>query len=117
MSVTDESAKPLSPFEFKNTLLNTAGSHADRMMLNAGRGNPNFLAIAPRRAFLQLGDFALQEAARSYSYLHSGFGGLPEPGGMLQRFETWMHSHEDEQGIAIPAGRFGINKRSAGNRC
>lgn len=89
----------LSPFEFKDKLLNIARSHADRMMLNAGRGNPNFLAVAPRRAFLQLGEFALQEAERSYSYLNSGFGGLPEASGMLQRFEVYRHNHEDAVGM------------------
>lgn len=104
----------ISPFEFKDTLLKIASSHADRMMLNAGRGNPNFLAIAPRRAFLQLGDFALQEASRSYAYLHSGFGGLPESGGMLQRFETWMHHHEDEQGMRFLQASLALVKDQLG---
>ena len=102
MATSDLFAKEssaLSPFEFKDQLLELAGSHADRMMLNAGRGNPNFLAIAPRRAFLQLSEFALQEAERSYSYLHSGFGGLPEASGMLGRFETYMQNHTDSSGM------------------
>ncbi|MRI34579.1 aspartate 4-decarboxylase [Endozoicomonas sp. OPT23] len=89
----------LSPFEFKDQLLDLASSHADRMMLNAGRGNPNFLAIAPRRAFLQLSEFALQEAERSYSFLHSGFGGLPEASGILGRFESYMQNHHDSSGM------------------
>ena len=38
----------LSPFELKNRLVALAASYAERMMLNAGRGNPNFLATAPR---------------------------------------------------------------------
>ena len=74
----------LSPFELKDKLIEIASSSADRMMLNAGRGNPNFLATHPRRAFLRLGDFAVEEAERSYSYLDSGFGGLPEQDGLLQ---------------------------------
>ena len=65
----------LSPFEFKDKLLNVASFSSMRIMLNAGRGNPNFLATDPRRAFLQIGDFALQEAERSYSFLNRGFGG------------------------------------------
>ncbi len=102
MATSDLFAKEdtsLSPFEFKDQLLELASSHADRMMLNAGRGNPNFLAIAPRRAFLQLSEFALQEAERSYSYLHSGFGGLPERDGMLGRFDAYMQSHCDSSGM------------------
>lgn len=85
----------LSPFELKDKLIDIASSSADRMMLNAGRGNPNFLATQPRRAFLRLGDFAVEEAERSYSYLDSGFGGLPEQDGLLQRFENFVHRHED----------------------
>ena len=62
----NDSRQSISPFEFKDQLLQIASSHADRMMLNAGRGNPNFLATGPRRAFLLLGEFALQEAERSF---------------------------------------------------
>ncbi len=47
----------LSPFELKDNLIELAQSRTDRMMLNAGRGNPNFLATIPRRAFFQLGLF------------------------------------------------------------
>ncbi len=35
----------LSPFEVKNTLIAQASSHPDLMMLNAGRGNPNQVAV------------------------------------------------------------------------
>ena len=94
----------LSPFELKDKLIEIASSSADRMMLNAGRGNPNFLATHPRRAFLRLGDFAVEEAERSYSYLDSGFGGLPEKDGLLQRFENFLHRHEDVEGTNFPEG-------------
>jgi len=59
----------LSPFELKDRLIEIASSDAQRIMLNAGRGNPNFLATLPRWAFLSLGDFSLRESERSYSYL------------------------------------------------
>ena len=36
----------LSPFELKDALIQVA-SQGDRLMLNAGRGNPNFLAPTP----------------------------------------------------------------------
>ena len=78
----------LSPFELKDQLIAIASSDAQRLMLNAGRGNPNFLATLPRWAFLSLGDFALREAERSYSYLDSGFGGLPEHDGIVRRFDA-----------------------------
>ena len=91
----------LSPFELKDKLIAVAKTESQRVMLNAGRGNPNFLATQPRRAFLRLGEFALQEAERSYSYLNSGFGGLPEKEGMVERFESFASRFDDCQGIAF----------------
>ncbi len=56
MAKTDYSKyAKLSPFELKDALIQLASSKADLTMLNAGRGNPNFLATLPRRAFLRLG--------------------------------------------------------------
>ncbi len=89
----------LSPFELKDQLIAVATSDAQRMMLNAGRGNPNFLATLPRWAFLSLGDFALREAERSYSYLDSGFGGLPERAGIVQRFDAYATAHRLTDGV------------------
>jgi aspartate 4-decarboxylase len=89
----------LSPFELKDQLIAIASSDAQRMMLNAGRGNPNFLATLPRWAFLSLGDFAMREAERSYSYLDSGFGGLPERSGIVQRFDIYATAHRITDGV------------------
>ncbi len=89
----------LSPFELKDQLMAIASSDAQRMMLNAGRGNPNFLATLPRWAFLSLGEFAMLEAQRSYSYLDSGFGGLPEHEGIVQRFDAYASRHHDNDGV------------------
>ena len=89
----------LSPFELKDQLIAIASSDSQRLMLNAGRGNPNFLATLPRWAFLSLGDFALREAERSYSYLDSGFGGLPEHDGIVRRFDAYATSHRLTDGI------------------
>jgi aspartate 4-decarboxylase len=89
----------LSPFELKDQLIAAAGSDADRLMLNAGRGNPNFLATLPRWAFLSLGEFAMQESSRSYSYLDSGFGGLPERDGIVGRFDAYATAHSGADGV------------------
>ena len=91
----------LSPFELKDELIAMAQSDSQRMMLNAGRGNPNFLATVPRRAFLRLGDFALLESERSYVYLNSGIGGMPELNGIDQRFEMYASHHHDEEGVSF----------------
>ena len=66
----------------KDNLIKLAQSHTDRVMLNAGRGNPNFLATWPRQAFFQLGVFALQESEMSFSYMHEGIGGMPLKAGL-----------------------------------
>jgi len=89
----------LSPFELKDQLIALASSNAQRLMLNAGRGNPNFLAMLPRLAFLSLGEFSLLEAQRSYSFLDSGFGGLPEDRGIVGRFETYAGNHRSADGV------------------
>ena len=55
----------LSPFELKDQLIEVAKDSQNHMMLNAGRGNPNFLATHPRRAFIRLGEFAMEESERA----------------------------------------------------
>jgi len=91
----------LSPFELKDKLIEIATSDNQRLMLNAGRGNPNFLATLPRWAFLSLGDFAMRESERSYSYLDSGFGGLPGHDGIVQRFEAYANHHRQTDGVSF----------------
>jgi hypothetical protein len=51
----------LSPFELKDRLIKLASSHSERLMLNAGRGNPNLLATVPRHG--------LSEAERSFAFI------------------------------------------------
>ncbi len=102
MSTQDYSSfTNLSPFELKDKLIAVASSDPQRLMLNAGRGNPNFLATLPRWAFLTLGEFAMRESERSYSYLDSGFGGLPEVEGIVQRFEAFAAHQDHSQGITF----------------
>lgn len=102
MSTQDYSSfTNLSPFELKDKLISVASSDAQRLMLNAGRGNPNFLATLPRWAFLTLGEFSMRESERSYSYLDSGFGGLPERDGIVQRFEAFAAHQDHSHGITF----------------
>jgi aspartate 4-decarboxylase len=92
-------SQELSPFEFKEELIALASSHTDRMMLNAGRGNPNFLATKPRHAYLRLGEFALMESERSYSYLGGVFGGEPERNSIVERFDLFLSLNSGRDGI------------------
>jgi len=93
----------LSPFELKNGLVELAASHAERLMLNAGRGNPNFLATAPRHAFFLLGVFAMQEAERCGEGLPDGVAGLPSAKDIDTRFSEFISTRHPEPGSAILA--------------
>ena len=101
MTIKRINDKNLSPFELKDELVEVAKSHSERLMLNAGRGNPNFLALMPRHAFLRLGEFSLEESARSYAYLHSDIGGMVERDGLVERFDRYLSTHSDEKGVKL----------------
>jgi aspartate 4-decarboxylase len=93
LSVTLEEEKQfekLSPFELKNKLIdlaNESSRKAARTMLNAGRGNPNWIATTPRSAFFALGSFALQES--KFVWDRPDLGGMPQRDGITKRFEQY----------------------------
>lgn len=93
----------LSPFELKAELQRIAGEHEARtafQMLNAGRGNPNFIASTPREAFFALGQFALT-TAREHQEWDSELIGVPEKDGIAARFEAWITEHDGEPGVDL----------------
>ncbi|AQV95401.1 aspartate 4-decarboxylase [Cupriavidus necator] len=94
----------LSPFELKDELIKLASSDAERLMLNAGRGNPNFLATVPRHGFWQLGLFAMRESERSFSYMPEGVGGFPRREGIEERFNQFAREFADTPGVKFLAG-------------
>lgn len=91
----------LSPFELKDQLIEVAKDSQNHMMLNAGRGNPNFLAIHPRRAFIRMGEFAMEESERAYGYLYGGFGGTTVKEGIGGRFNEFLIRNKE-----LPGARF-----------
>ena len=55
----------ISPFEFKNKLIELAtlsNRKSTRTLLDAGRGNPNWIASTPREEFFTFGQFAITES-------------------------------------------------------
>ncbi|HEY3599939.1 MAG TPA: bifunctional aspartate transaminase/aspartate 4-decarboxylase, partial [Paraburkholderia sp.] len=99
----------LSPFELKDELIKAAGGGAveraaNSSMLNAGRGNPNFLATIPRHGFWQLGLFAMREAERSFAHMPEGIGGFPKRDGLTERFELFLRENRGVQGIDFLRG-------------
>ncbi len=89
----------LSPFELKNALIDAASCAPDHAMLNAGRGNPNFLATFPRHAFFQLGLFAMTETNDSFAFMREGVGGFPKRDGIESRFDIYAYHNRQEPGI------------------
>jgi len=87
----------LSPFELKNKLIQMAGTHHERMMLNAGRGNPNWVAVTPRHGFFQFGLFALEESERKPHRL--ALGGTPEKENIAKRFEQFTKKNSNLPGV------------------
>ena len=94
----EKKLESLSPFEVKNILIELAETHHERMMLNAGRGNPNWVATRPRHGFFQLGLFAMTEAERSFTDLDE-FGGHPEKQGIDERFAAFVDKQSGTQGV------------------
>lgn len=82
----------LSPFEIKDELIrlaHTSGQTSARMFLNAGRGNPNWLATRAREIFFLLGQFAIGESMRVMAH-PAGIGGMPRAAGIADRLEAWL---------------------------
>src|SRR4249920_2078550 len=93
----------LSPFEIKDELINLAKETSKRSQsafLNAGRGNPNWIATTPREGFFLLGQFAVTESKRVMEH-PAGVGGMPQPQGIAGRFESWLAKHSDMPGASF----------------
>jgi aspartate 4-decarboxylase len=93
----------LSPFEIKDELINLAKATSKRTQsafLNAGRGNPNWVATTPREGFFLLGQFAISESKRVMDH-PAGIGGMPQAKGIAGRFEAWLAKHADMPGASF----------------
>jgi aspartate 4-decarboxylase len=93
----------LSPFEIKDELINLAKATSkatQSAFLNAGRGNPNWIATTPREGFFLLGQFAVTESKRVMEH-PAGVGGMPQASGIADRFEAWLAKHSDMPGAGF----------------
>jgi aspartate 4-decarboxylase len=93
----------LSPFEIKDELINLAKATSrttQSAFLNAGRGNPNWIATTPREGFFLLGQFAVTESKRVLEH-PAGIGGMPQASGIADRFEAWLAKHSDMPGAGF----------------
>ena len=101
-AITLRKYEMLGPFEIKDELIKIArrtSSQSNLAFLNAGRGNPNWVATKPREAFFLLGQFAITESKRVMN-LPAGVGGMPRAPGIAARLDEWLVNHSDGPGAA-----------------
>ena len=106
----------LSPFEIKDELIALARGRSQRsarLFLNAGRGNPNWIATRPREAFFLLGQFALTESRRVMD--RPGFAGMPVTAGIAERLAVWLGRNVETPGAAFLARRCAMAPRCWGS--
>lgn len=99
----EKKMESISPFELKNRLIDMADESLKKTahtMLNAGRGNPNWIATTPREAFFLLGQFGLEECRRVMD-LPEGIAGIPERKGIASRFELFLKNNTAAAGAEL----------------
>ncbi|HKE86805.1 MAG TPA: bifunctional aspartate transaminase/aspartate 4-decarboxylase [Vicinamibacterales bacterium] len=94
----------LSPFQLKDELIRYAKDQtqtkaATHKFLNAGRGNPNWIATTPRDAFFRLGQFALAESMRVWN--EPDLGGMPAHAGIGDRFRAFLAASGHGAGVDL----------------
>src|SRR4029079_9611774 len=97
----------LSPFQLKDELIRWARDYtqqqaATHKFLNAGRGNPNWIATTPREALLPLGQFAMQESKRVWDLPH--LGGMPHAAGIADRLRAYLDGAGGAGAHLLPRG-------------
>lgn len=93
----------MSPFEIKNDLISLAKKDARKstaQFLNAGRGNPDWIATAPREAFFLLGQWAISESSRTY-YSEPGIAGMPQSAGSMDRLKHFLMVNSTRPGALL----------------
>ena len=95
----------LSPFEIKDELIKLAKKTSrttQSAFLNAGRGNPNWIATTPREGYFLLGQFAVTESKRVMEH-PAGLGGMPQAQGIAGRLEAWLKKNAEMPGSSFLA--------------
>ncbi|MCG7521812.1 bifunctional aspartate transaminase/aspartate 4-decarboxylase [Ruegeria sp. Ofav3-42] len=89
----------LSPFQIKDELIKLAKKESRATTLpylNAGRGNPNWIATKAREAFFLLGQFAMTEAQRDRYEAQVGLAGMPQGPGCYDRLKAYCAASEEQ---------------------
>ncbi len=99
----EDALEKMSPFEIKNTLIELAENNAKKTTstyFNAGRGNPNWIATAPREAFFLLGEWAVEEC-REEMYMKPSVAGMPSQDGIGERLRNYLEENSDRRGAQL----------------
>jgi len=104
MEIVSGGLAQLSPFQLKDELIRYARDQskskaATHKFLNAGRGNPNWIAATPREAFFVLGEFALAEARRTRD--EGSLAGMPNGADVAGRLRAFLDSHAHSAGAEL----------------
>jgi len=102
----------LSPFEIKDELIrlaHTSAQTAAHTFLNAGRGNPNWIATRAREIFFLLGQFAISESTRVMAH-PAGLGGMPRAAGIADRLHAWLGNHAPAAADAARLVRYAVER-------
>ena len=68
-------------------------------MLNAGRGNPNWICTTPREAFGTLLRFGIEESRRGVNI--PDLGRMPEKSGAGKRFAEFLQTNKAAPGAKL----------------
>ncbi|MBZ4374828.1 bifunctional aspartate transaminase/aspartate 4-decarboxylase [Corallococcus sp. AS-1-6] len=104
---SERTLQKLSPSELKDALLQVedeAVRTREAVMLNAGRGNPNWIATTPREAFFLLGQFALAESRRAWDVPEVGLAGMPRSPGIARRLQDFLEASDDAPAVQLLRG-------------
>ncbi len=90
----------ISPFELKDELTRIAKDpKSTEVFLNAGRGNPNWIATTPRDAYFLFGRFGVEESKRVWD--EPDLGGMPAQPGIGARLDNFIERHKGEPGVEM----------------
>ncbi|WP_238883158.1 aspartate 4-decarboxylase [Clostridium sp. YIM B02551] len=92
----------VSPFEFKDKLIALANGPKKKIahtLLDAGRGNPNWISSTPREAFFTFGNFAIEECKRTWQ--DNDLAGMPQRKGICERLRKYINENNNLPGIKL----------------
>lgn len=92
----------LSPFEFKNELIEIAKDTSNTKnipLLDAGRGNPNWTCSSAREAFFTFGHFAVTETRLNWDL--GNLSGMPQKEGIAKRLFKYIEENKDMPGAFL----------------